>query len=172
MNEGVAGLTMPSQLMERGDSNENGVLSSPSSPEFLLPAFESNLQLSSSPILDQTEACADDAELQRSERPTVGRLRRFSRGQTIKKAARSPNRGALQHDSQALLDTADVRKFKKAGKQRFWLLRYMIPSRILTLICTPQFQNKGLHSPYTTCRRSAPPRAPVGQPLRPSLRKM
>lgn len=104
--------------MARVISEENEVLSSPSSPEFLLPAFESSLQLSSSPILAQAqEDCQDTAE----QPPIAGlsassRLRRFSRGHAGRKLARSPSRSLSQSDPHPLLDAADVRKYKKAGR--------------------------------------------------------
>jgi len=94
-------------------------MSSPSSPEFLLPAFESSLQLSSSPTLGHVQdGCLDsNAEDQvLSGRPAGSRLRRFSRSHSAKKLTHSPSRVAVQADGQAPLDATDVRKFKKAGK--------------------------------------------------------
>lgn len=102
--------------MERNISEENSALSSPSSPEFLLPAFESTLQVSASPGLDQQ--CADNG-VQRQvspERPAASRLRRFSRSQSIKKLSRSPSSPPVQLEPQITLDASDIRKFKKAGK--------------------------------------------------------
>lgn len=105
--------------MERAISEDNEMLSSPSSPEFLLPAFESSLQLSSSPILGQVQdGCLDsNAEDQMlSGRPAGSRLRRFSRSHSAKKLTRSSSRVAVQADVQTMLDATDVRMFKKAGK--------------------------------------------------------
>jgi hypothetical protein len=124
---------MPTQVaMARAISDDNEMLStSPSSPEFLLPAFESNLQLSSSPILEQAhEGCLDLVDEQLvAERPTGSRLRRFSRGHTPKKLTRSPSIGATQADTQSLLDATDVRKFKKAGKSYIYVCTCYMASR-------------------------------------------
>lgn len=109
----------PYTTMERNVSEDNEVTSSPSSPEFLLPAFESSLQLSSSsPTLDQ-QHCIDNVEQRQvsPERSPASRLRRFSRSHSAKKLSRSPSGANAQLENQITLDATDIRKFKKAGKR-------------------------------------------------------
>lgn len=110
----------PEMAAPQAIGGDNEVTSQPSSPEFLLPAFESSLRLSSSSTLSQAqEACVSSAEeLPVSGQSAGSRLRRFSRSQGIgiNKVTRSPSREVSQASTHSLLDASDIRKYKKAGK--------------------------------------------------------
>lgn len=109
--------------------------SNPSSPEFLLPAFESSLHISSWPNTEQrrqgqgsntatavtansfssnapgkTNACSPTSK-DLSGSPPFRRFRSLSKSNTIKRL-----KNTSPPPAQPLLDSNDIRRFRKAGK--------------------------------------------------------
>lgn len=143
--------------MAREVSEEGEVLSSPSSPEFLLPAFESSLQLSSSPLFGRAHEGCHDPEQPTTAEPSVGsRLRRLSRGHAGKKLARSPSCSATRSDTHSLLDAADIRKYKKAGKVK----GARLGNDCRKLNHTGPLQSNDSHNLFTIFQRGTPRKWP------------